>query len=167
MIEHRDNIFKVVSTRGAKSRYDRGYDNGEPKSALLHSSKAAINYNGGSRFTPPTVKDTPILCFDDAGEAFAFADKFPGRTVWAAEGYGEFIVPTQVLKIKYRGWDASLAKFWADVKAGNPLDGYTTISAQPHSIALFGVIRLTALASRPKAEAAAVPSDQASSPVAA
>lgn len=157
-IEFRTNLFKVV--KGGE--YDRWNDmHTSVQSALLNASTNKITYPvGGNNFVAPTA-GTPIICFDNAADAFAFAAKFPGRQVYEAEAYGEVIALDQVLSVKRLGWDAALLNFWKDVLAKADLKGYKTITAHKGSVAVFGVMRLTKKATRPNVEAAPAPAEVA------
>lgn len=154
-IEHRTDLFKVVKGN------DGYYDGGHAYSALLNVSNNKIIYPiGGNTFVSANA-GTPIIAFDNAADAFAFAAKFPGRTVYQAEAYGEVIPVDQVLSVKRMGWDAALTNFWKDVLAKADLKGYKTITAHHGSVAVFGVMRLTGKATRPNVVAAEAPANVA------
>lgn len=155
-IEFRTNLFKVVKN----GEYDPyGYrSSAQPVSALLNVSGAKVTYPVNSnQWVGPAVAGTPLICFDNVNDAFDFAAKFPGRTVYEAEAYGEVVALDQVLSVKRAGWDAALQNFWKDVLAKADLKGYKTITAHKGSVAVFGVMRLTQKATRPNVVAAEAP----------
>jgi len=143
-IQHFDKLYKVVKT--------------DKRSALLNISNAIINYGSGRNFVPPTLDGTPILVFTDINSAFEFADKFPGRVVYEAEGYGEAVVVTDVLSIKQAGWERDAVAFWTAVQNKQSIERFHTVEAKDNSVALFGVLRLHGLAVRPVAQKAVAPS---------
>lgn len=135
-IQHFDNLFKVVKNDGKTS-------------ALLTVSNAIVNYNSGKNFVAPSLDGTPFLVFTDAASAFEFADKFPGRSVFQVEAYGETVKVEHVLRIKYAGWERNAPAFWQAVLTGQSIARFETIEAKDNSVALFGVMRLTKPAVRP------------------
>lgn len=106
-------------------------------------------------FIAPKVSDTPILLFSDLALAYDFADRHDGKLVYAAEGVGELVPVARVLALK-SGWSRSLVPFWNAVRAGDDVSKYSKSRTAPAgTMALFGYIRLTALATRPEAEVVA------------
>lgn len=150
-------LYKVCNTQDRNGgmnpeRY------GRPVSALLHHSKAQIDYsptlNNPNLFVAPKTAGTPITLFDDLDAAWTFAEKFPGRKVYAAEVFGEIITPTKVLKMTDWNWEDQLVRFWEAVLAGADLTEFKTRNAPPHTVAVFGVVRLGAVVNRPLGEQA-------------
>lgn len=135
-IQHFDKLYKVVKA--------------DKSSALLNVSTASINYASGRNFVPPALDGTPILVFTDLVSAYEFADKFPGRVVYEAEGYGEIVEVDEVLSIKQPGWERDAVAFWAAIQNHQDTSRFHTIEAKDHSVALFGVLRLHGQAQRPQ-----------------
>lgn len=147
-IQHSDQYFKVVSTKGAKSGYGRSSYSGPAKSALLNNSPHTISYgpatpNGSPAqyFVAPRTNGTPILMFAELPQAQLFAKKDSSFQTFRAEVYGEVVAVTNVLKLNL-GWSEHAIAFWEAVLKGEKYVGWKTRSAPAGTLALFGVMRL-------------------------
>lgn len=140
------NAFKVVST-DTHTLPNHGGTINSVRSALLNSSKGVTVYkpatpNPQRFYTSPALENTPVIAFDDAAAALAFAAEKSGREVWTLHAYARLVVPvTTVLRLKL-GWDEQAKAFWNAYVFGGDLSGFDTTDAPEHSIGIFGVVSL-------------------------